>query len=286
MESPLDGCHQIFLRNKNFIDQKVAAGQAPLTEQLAEFLRTLVMDLMLHIPRCDPEVREFFKDKFAGFGWDVSQNCSLSPSPPTMHQVKEFLDGVTQAAEMLKSGMNLSSVRQSQMSGFGTQKPVTTGWEAANEKFAQREREIINQINRGVKVGTGAVLTQGSANSIALSGEDKAEMWANRPENKRLWNTDHIDEAYDWFQNSGTSLPNKRKAGGGRLLKLTNMLWNACEFVHTVISRDATALSRYPDRTDEGRKQYIAPLAKALLKMLEEEEEDQKYQSDDEDFEM
>eukprot|EP00639_Heterosigma_akashiwo_P026196 CAMPEP_0194704612 /NCGR_PEP_ID=MMETSP0295-20121207/28399_1 /TAXON_ID=39354 /ORGANISM="Heterosigma akashiwo, Strain CCMP2393" /LENGTH=130 /DNA_ID=CAMNT_0039600055 /DNA_START=94 /DNA_END=482 /DNA_ORIENTATION=+ len=130
MESPLDGCHQIF------IDQKVAAGQAPLTEQLAEFLRTLVMDLMLHIPRCDLEVREFFKDKFAGFGWDVSQNCSLSPSPPTMHQVKEFLDGVTQAAEMLKSGMNLSSVRQSQMSGFGTQKPVTTGWEAANEKFA------------------------------------------------------------------------------------------------------------------------------------------------------
>ena len=51
-----------------------------------------------------------------------------------------------------------------------------------------------------------------------------------------------------------------------------NVLWDGCNSAHQVLDTKTQVKNQYPNRSCQGRKKYISVLAKMVLKMIEEEE--------------
>mmetsp|Transcript_12357 Transcript_12357/g.15966 ORF Transcript_12357/g.15966 Transcript_12357/m.15966 type:complete len:138 (-) Transcript_12357:90-503(-) len=130
--------------------------------------------------------------------------------------------------------------------------------------------------------GTGTDVLKNAEKSIGLSGQDRANKWASDPKHQ-IWTEDNAFDAWEWCLEDRHRIPNKKSSGGGRHLKLLNILWNGCDVCHDVIDKNYKAHSHFPNRLDEGRKMYIAPLARMVLKLVEEDEEERKF-DDDDDF--
>lgn len=134
--------------------------------------------------------------------------------------------------------------------------------------------------------------SQATDRSTPLSAADKAARLADDKENN-IWGDADVDEVFEWVLEQPTRRPNKKVgSGGGRLAKLNSIITNGCPYVHQVLERHEVVQER---RAKQKRKQdefafhlrFVAPLAKQVLVRLEakeKEEEDNRYHSDDDDF--
>jgi len=283
----MDTISQILRENKQFLESKKSAGLVPTNAQLADFLRKLTTSLGPPARECDEKIRNMIREEFSCIGWDVAGNKSLSPSPPTVSEISALLGRLEEAIKNIENGADIDSVNSQLQSAHiaeaktdGTDGPQDA-WLSVGAKFEQRDKKIELAVKKGTSqiVGTGVELAKGSANTVALSGQDRTRKWIDDRKHQ-IWSDDDAKYAWLWCKEDTHRIPNKKNAHGGRLFRLVNILWNGCDAAHGVIDRTPNAKAHVPNRTDEGRKMYIAPLAEKVLELMEEEEEEKEGEED------
>uniref|UniRef100_A0A7S2Y1P4 Uncharacterized protein n=1 Tax=Fibrocapsa japonica TaxID=94617 RepID=A0A7S2Y1P4_9STRA len=159
-------------------------------------------------------------------------------------------------------------------------------WDAGVKEMEERNKEVAAAASGIPGAKRSDRPSQGGAHTVGLSGSDKALKWARDKQND-IWSEDDVYTVYDWTQEcNGTRVPNKSNMGGGRLLRLINLIWNSCTYANGIMDNNSVVrATEEASKNEEVRKRFVAPLAQKVLKIIEEDEADREYaDSEDEDF--